>query len=163
MGRWAQKAMSYRSPNNNYLFGVEVTPGGDSGVRCPRACNWYREHSSAGTTILLPLTWSTEATRHATLPVYILCPGKTREHQKHTHIDCTVEYDGLLHRWVQRWAKSPIQTHTHTHTHTTAGLSGSPLFFFQHFFRNSTSMGNWYKFLCPFWHPTNVVVVLKKA
>ena len=22
--------------------------------------------------------------------------------------DCTVKYDGLLHRWVRRWARSPI-------------------------------------------------------
>jgi len=27
---------------------------------------------------------------------------------KQTHMDCTVEYNGLLHRWVRRWAMSPI-------------------------------------------------------
>jgi len=27
----------------------------------------------------------------------------------HTHMECTVEYDGLRHRWVRRWAKSPIR------------------------------------------------------
>jgi len=27
----------------------------------------------------------------------------------HDHMDCTVEYYGLLHRWVRRWAKSPIR------------------------------------------------------
>jgi len=26
----------------------------------------------------------------------------------HTHMECAVEYDGLRHRWVRRWAKSRI-------------------------------------------------------
>ena len=29
--------------------------------------------------------------------------------QTHTHMECTVEYDGLRHRRVRRWAKSPIR------------------------------------------------------
>jgi len=28
--------------------------------------------------------------------------------ERHTHMDCAVEYDGLLHRWIWRWANSPI-------------------------------------------------------
>jgi len=31
------------------------------------------------------------------------------ETQRHTHMECTVEYDGLHHRWVRRWAKSPVR------------------------------------------------------
>jgi len=27
----------------------------------------------------------------------------------HTHMECAVEYDGLCHQWVRRWAKSPIR------------------------------------------------------
>ena len=32
----------------------------------------------------------------------------TRTHAR-TQMECTVEYDGLRHRWVRRWAKNPIR------------------------------------------------------
>jgi len=28
---------------------------------------------------------------------------------RHTHMECTVDVDGLRHRWVRRWATSPIR------------------------------------------------------
>ena len=36
------------------------------------------------------------------------CTRRPHTHT-HTHMKCTVEYDGLRHRWVRRWAKSPIR------------------------------------------------------
>jgi len=84
----------------------------------------------------------------------------------HTHMDCTVQYDGLLHRWVRRWAKSPIldeqillqrshampcwccwrpgacglpvSTHTHTHAQTQPQTP-----FQQLLFRWSLSLACW--------------------
>ena len=37
-----------------------------------------------------------------------------------THVECTVEYDGLLHRWIRRWAKGPI-LHEQTLLHRSHG------------------------------------------
>ena len=40
------------------------------------------------------------------MPARITATSVSRE-----HMECTVEYDGLRHRWVgtRRWAKSPIR------------------------------------------------------
>ena len=53
-------------------------------------------------------------------------PNQRTHTHTHTHRDCTVKYDGLLHRWMRQWAKSPIldvQTLLHrSHGHSMLTL-----------------------------------------
>ena len=51
--------------------------------------------------------------RHSVTPMHARRDSVTRSRRQAVttsflHMDCTVQYDGLLHRWIRRWTESPI-------------------------------------------------------